>query len=123
MHKLLADRSDVLAEGSAEHHHLLLMWRRAEDVLDVSSHVCNRTKEVSWTAEDANRECKHTQLLQHLVALVQNEILEVLQIQLLGAHQRQNTARGADYDVWAVALQHFLILLDWQASKENSHLK
>ena len=39
LHELLADHSDIFAEGSAEHHHLLLMGRHSEDFLDVTSHV------------------------------------------------------------------------------------
>jgi hypothetical protein len=39
LHKFFADRSDVLAECSAEHHDLFLVRGGAEDVLNVTSHV------------------------------------------------------------------------------------
>ena len=39
LHELLADWSDVLAQGGAEHHHLLLVWGRAENLLHVTAHV------------------------------------------------------------------------------------
>ena len=42
LHELLADWSDVLGEGGAEHHHLLLVRSQAEDVLHVSTHVCRQ---------------------------------------------------------------------------------
>ena len=42
LHELLADWSDVLREGGAEHHHLLLVGSSAENLLHVASHVCNR---------------------------------------------------------------------------------
>merc|ERR1719341_2274388 len=62
LHELLADWSDVLGEGGAEHHHLLLMGSRTENFLHVTPHV---------------------QLLQHLVALIQDKVLQVLQRKLL----------------------------------------
>ena len=42
LHELLADWSDVLGEGGAEHHHLLLVGSRAENLLHVTPHVCKR---------------------------------------------------------------------------------
>merc|ERR1712203_775251 len=69
LHELLADWSDVLGEGGAEHHHLLLVGSRTENLLHVTPHV---------------------QLLEHLVALIQDEVLQVLQWKLLGTDQSQN---------------------------------
>lgn len=39
LHELLAGRSDVLSEGSTEHHDLLVVRSRTEDILDISSHL------------------------------------------------------------------------------------
>ena len=41
VHELLADRPNLLAERRTEHHHLFVVRRRLEDVLDVASHVCS----------------------------------------------------------------------------------
>ena len=39
LHELLADHSDIFTEGSAEHHHLFLVGRHPEDLLDITPHV------------------------------------------------------------------------------------
>lgn len=39
LHELLADRSNILAEGGAEHHHLLAVWSTAENLLNVFPHI------------------------------------------------------------------------------------
>lgn len=41
-HELLADRADVLGQGGREHHHLLVVRRLLEDLLDVGAHVCSK---------------------------------------------------------------------------------
>merc|ERR1719431_2492087 len=83
LHELLADRSDILAECCGEHHDLLLMGSGPEDLLDISPHV---------------------KLLQHLVALVKHEMLEVLQGQLLALNQSQDSARSTHNYVGTVVL-------------------
>jgi hypothetical protein len=40
LHELLANRSHLLRESSAEHHHLLLGRGSTEDLLDITAHVC-----------------------------------------------------------------------------------
>ena len=72
LHELLADGAHVLAERSREHHHLLLVRRGLEDLLHVLAHV---------------------ELLEHLVALVQDKVLQVLQGKLLGTDQSQNPVK------------------------------
>lgn len=47
LHELFADRSHFLAECSREHHHLLLVWRHSENLLDVTSHVWNTCKSMA----------------------------------------------------------------------------
>merc|ERR1719237_716083 len=101
LHELLADGADVLAEGGAEHHDLLLVRRRTEDLLHVAPHV---------------------ELLEHFVALVEDEVLEVLEVELLAPDQRQDPAGSADDDVRAVGLEHLLVLGDRQATEEHSGL-
>ena len=39
LHEFLADRADGLAHGGAEHHHLFVTWRHAENLLYVCAHV------------------------------------------------------------------------------------
>ena len=50
-------------------------------------------------AEDILNVASHVQLLQHLVAFVQDEMLDVLQVERAVSGQRQNPAWGADDDV------------------------
>lgn len=38
-HELLADRSDILRQGGAEHHDLLVGRGGAEDLLNIAAHV------------------------------------------------------------------------------------
>lgn len=64
-----------------------------------------------------------TKLLKHLVAFVQDEVLDVLEVETLVAGQSQDAARGAHHNVGAVLLQHLLVLLDGQAPKEHRHLR
>lgn len=42
VHELLADWPDLLGEGGAEHHHLLLVGSGFEDLLHISAHVCKK---------------------------------------------------------------------------------
>lgn len=39
LHKFLADRADLFGQCGTEHHDLLLVWRHAENFLDISSHI------------------------------------------------------------------------------------
>lgn len=39
LHELSADGPDFFAQGGAEHHDLLLVWRHAENLLNVTTHV------------------------------------------------------------------------------------
>lgn len=39
LHEFLADRSNFLGQGGAEHHNLLLSWCVSEDLLDIAAHV------------------------------------------------------------------------------------
>ena len=63
-----------------------------------------------------------TQLLQHFVTLVQNEVLYVLGVERLVLDESKDAARSANNDVGAVVLEHFLILLYAYTTKEDRHL-
>ena len=64
-----------------------------------------------------------TQLLEHFVALIEDEVLQVLQVEFLGLDQGQNTARSSDHNVGAVGLQNLLVLGDGQTSKKYADLQ
>mmetsp|Transcript_69783 Transcript_69783/g.202256 ORF Transcript_69783/g.202256 Transcript_69783/m.202256 type:complete len:241 (+) Transcript_69783:544-1266(+) len=101
LHKLLAQRPNLGAHGRAEHHHLLLLRRADEDLLDVLPHV---------------------QLVQALVALVQHKVRELVQLQILLPEEPQHTSGRADEDVRATLLQHFPVLLDRHTAVDDSGL-
>jgi hypothetical protein len=63
-----------------------------------------------------------TQLLQHLVALVEDEMLQVLQVELLVADESEDAAGCADDDVRCHRLQRLLVLLNRHAAEEHSDL-
>ena len=64
-----------------------------------------------------------TQLLEHFVALIKDEVLQVLQVEFLGPHEGQDTARSADHYVGAVGLQNLLVLSDSQSTEKHADLK
>lgn len=66
MHELSADGTDLFTQGGTEHHDLLLVRGHTKDLLDITPHV---------------------KLLQHLVAFVQDEVLDVAQVETLVARQ------------------------------------
>ena len=78
------------------------MWRLLEYLLHVSSHV---------------------QLLQHLVTLVQDEVLDLLQRECLLPNQGQSSTRSSDYNVGRIALQCFFVLCDGNSSEKDRDLK
>jgi len=77
----------------------------------MSRRMSERKLEFSTTAILGVREFI-TKLLQHFVALVKNEILQILEVEFLGPHKGQNTSRSAHHDVGTVVLQHLLVFLD-----------
>merc|ERR1719318_2554734 len=101
LHKLLADRPDVLAEGGAEHHDLLLVGGGSEYLLHITAHV---------------------KLLRHLVTLVQDEMFQVLERKFLASDESQNPARGSHHDMRAVRLQNLLVLGNGKTTEKHSNL-
>ena len=63
-----------------------------------------------------------TQLLQHFVTLIQDKVLDVLGVEGLVLDQGQDPPRGTHHDVRAVVLQHLLVLLDADTTKEDRDL-
>src|SRR5438067_489736 len=62
-----------------------------------------------------------TQLFKHLVALIENEVLQVLQIKFLGAHQGQDATGSADDDVRVRRLENLLVVGDVHSTEEHRH--
>jgi hypothetical protein len=61
-------------------------------------------------------------LLQHFIALIENEMLEMLQVELLVADEGENAAGCADNDMRCHRLQRLLVLLNRHAAEEHSDL-
>lgn len=64
-----------------------------------------------------------TELLEHLVALIEDEMFDMTQVECLVARQCQDPAWCPHYNVWTVLLQHLFVLLDRQPSEEHCHLQ
>ena len=64
----------------------------------------------------------HTELFEHLITLIKDEVLDVFQVEGLLPDQSQDSSWCAHHNVGAVAMQGLLILLDVDASKEYSNL-
>lgn len=104
VHELLADRAHLGRQRRREHHDLLLVRRRLEDALDVAAHV---------------------ELLEHLVALVEHELLQLRDVEHLLVDERQDAAGRADDDVRLVVLERLDVLVDVDAAVEDggAHLR
>ena len=99
--KLLADWSNLLAERGAEHHHLLLVRSHAEDLLDITTHV---------------------EGLQDAIALVEDKVLNVIELESLFTGKSQDTSRCSDNNVRTVVLQNVTIQLDADTTEKDSSL-
>lgn len=118
-HELLADRANLLRKGGAEHHDLLIGGGGAEDLLDVAAHVCR------VLVGDGSGDLKaHTDLVQHLVTLVQNEGFDVAQGECLVPHESVEATRCSNDDVGVclLVLQEFDVLNDWCSTVEDRGL-
>jgi len=60
----------------------------------------------------------HVDLVHHLIALVENENLQVVQNQRLIFHKLQDTTRCADHDVWRGFLQNLHLILNGHTTEE-----
>ena len=50
-------------------------------------------------------------------------MLDLLQVECLGANQTQDTAGCTDDNVWAVLLQGLLVLVNWHTAEEDGDLQ
>mmetsp|Transcript_72534 Transcript_72534/g.204553 ORF Transcript_72534/g.204553 Transcript_72534/m.204553 type:complete len:203 (-) Transcript_72534:224-832(-) len=91
LHELLAELPGLSRHRRAEHHDLLLLWGLNEDLLNVLTHV---------------------ELVHALVALVEDELSELVQLQALLPDQGEQPSWSSDEDVGAAVLQHLLVLGD-----------
>jgi len=101
VHELLANRANLLGEGGGEHHDLLVVGGGTEDVLDIFPHV---------------------KLLEDVVALVNNEVLEALEVEVSLIDELEDAAGGTDEDVGRALLQDSDILLLGLATAEVLNL-
>ena len=98
-HKLTARVSDFARQRRSEHEHLLVVRSHLENLLNVRA---------------------HGHVVKHLVALVQNEHLQVVQRQSLVADQSQDTSGRTHYNVRSlVTLEQLLLHSDGLASVDH----
>ena len=69
------------------------------------------------------RRCKPTELFEHFVALIENEMLEMFQVKFLASYESQDTTRRSNDDVRTIGLENLFVLGDGQTSEENANLK
>lgn len=100
-HEFLADWPGLLRKGGAEHHNLLLSRGGAEDLLDITTHVWMMRSDIGCASRGVR---PPTDLVEHLVALVKDELLDVAKAQLLVANERVQSARCTDDNVWVRVL-------------------
>jgi hypothetical protein len=94
--KLFADGANFLRERGAEHHHLLIVGRLAKDLLNIAAHI---------------------ELREHLIALIEHKMLDLVEHHPPSANDEiDHAARGADNDVGAVVLQKLTVLRNGDAS-------
>lgn len=107
LHVEPADLLGSFREGGREHHNLQTLLGRIlghEDLLDLLS---------------------HGGFVEHLVALVQDEMLQVIQLQswilCWGAAEGLDSTWSTYYDVWGsfLVFQNLLVLRDWDTAKED----
>mmetsp|Transcript_59286 Transcript_59286/g.168586 ORF Transcript_59286/g.168586 Transcript_59286/m.168586 type:complete len:469 (-) Transcript_59286:2-1408(-) len=101
LHELLAQRPRLGCHGGAEHHNLFLLRGLDEDLLDVFAHV---------------------QLVQALVALVEHELGQLVELQVLLAKKAEDAAGRTDQNLRAGLLEHLLVLANGDAAIDNATL-
>lgn len=94
-HEFLANRSDFLRQGGAEHHDLLLGGGRPEDFLHIPSHI--------WallTSAFSPFQRPLTNLIEHFVTLVEDKSFNVSKREDFVPNKGVKPARCADDNVW-----------------------
>mmetsp|Transcript_23562 Transcript_23562/g.35816 ORF Transcript_23562/g.35816 Transcript_23562/m.35816 type:complete len:269 (+) Transcript_23562:641-1447(+) len=99
--KLLAHRTNLLAQRGTKHHNLFLVGSHTEDFLNITSHI---------------------QRLQNAIALIQHKVLDVIQLERLLPRQSQHTARSSHHDVGTVVLDDVPVGLNGNSSVEYGGL-
>ena len=121
LHELFANRPGLLRQCRAEHHDLLLSGSSAKDFLHVAPHICLAclVMKIQYSLRDA---C--TNLVEHLVTLVEYESLNTAKAKLLIAHKSIEATWSRDYDVRVRILvgQEFNVLLNWDTTVEDGGL-
>lgn len=72
--------------------------------------------------EDGLNVATHLELLEHLIALIQNEALQAIQLQLLLVHQLKDTTWGTNNNVWSLSLEQLAMLGNWDTTEEHLDL-
>lgn len=65
---------------------------------------------------------KLTQLLQHFIAFIEDEMFQVLQVQLLIANESENASRCPDDNMWSHCLECLFVLLNRHSAEEHRDL-
>ena len=101
-HELFANGADLGAERGGEHHDLLVVRGLLEDGLDIGTHING---------------------LEALVALVDDKVTQVREVQRIFLGQRLDPSRRSDDDMRALArvLEHLPVLLHGEASEKVAH--
>lgn len=100
--ELSADFSRGVANGCGKHHDLLLMRGFLEDFLNLAAHVQS--------------------VFKNIVTFVQNESLQVVQFQNFFVNEMKDSSGRSDKDMWAIFFDHFLVLVEIDASVNNFRL-
>jgi len=99
--ELAADRADLLAQCGGEHHDLLLVGGHAEDLLNVTTHF---------------------ERLKDTIALVEDEMLDVIKLEGLLLGKTEDAAGSANDDVGAIVLEDITVGLDGDTTIEDGGL-
>lgn len=121
-HELLADRAGFLGQGGAEHHDLLGGRSSTEDLLYITTHVYQ--DRVSPTYMTLYIRQIRTNLIEHLVALVEDEHFDAAKAKLLLTHKSIESSRSTDNDMRMGILvgQDLNVLLHGRAAVEDRGL-
>eukprot|EP00128_Syssomonas_multiformis_P001969 Colp12_sorted_trinity150504_noHs@29447 len=101
LHEFFADDADLGSKCGRKHHNLLVVGSGLENLLNKLAHI---------------------KLGEHLVTLVNNEVLDVRKIELLALHEILQTTRSTNNNMGLVILQLLDVLVDRSLAHEDSSL-
>lgn len=81
LHELLADWACLLGKRGREHHDLFLSWCCTEDLLHIAAHIC------AWSVMTLCGSTSLTNLIEHLVTFIKNELLNATQTEMLVSNE------------------------------------